>query len=153
MTCQWQTAAFDQLTPQQLYTALQLRQQVFVIEQDCLYPDLDNKDQQAIHMLCWEDGKLLAYQRCLAPGASYPESSIGRVVVAAEGRGRQLGRTLVERGIAHNLQQWPHSGIRIGAQAYLQRFYTELGFAVQGDIYLEDGIDHIQMLYLDSSQL
>mgnify|MGYP000539209203 CR=1 FL=1 len=151
MTCQWQTAAFDQLTPQQLYTALQLRQQVFVIEQDCLYPDLDNKDQQAIHMLCWEDGKLLAYQRCLAPGTAWPESALGRIVVRAQSRGRQLGRELVERGIRHNLGRWPEQDIRINAQAYLREFYADLGFSADGDVFGEDGIPHIQMVYARSA--
>lgn len=153
MTDQWQTALFNELSQLQLYAALRLRQQVFAIEQDSLYLDLDNKDQQAVHMLCWEGDELLAYQRCLTPGVSYPESSIGRIVVAAQARGRQLGLELVQRGIAHNLERWPQHGIRISAQAYLERFYTDLGFEVRGDVYAEDGIPHIQMLHPGSTQL
>ena len=143
----WQITAFDGLDTAQLYAALRLRLEVFAIEQNSLYQDLDNLDQQAIHMLAWEQGQLLAYQRCLPPGASYTESAIGRIVVAAPARGRQLGRELVRRGIRYNLEQWPHQGIRINAQSYLRRFYEELGFVADGDDYNLDGIPHIQMLY------
>ena len=143
----WQITEFDGLETAQLYAALRLRLEVFAIEQNSLYQDLDNLDQQAIHMLAWEQGQLLAYQRCLPPGASYTESAIGRIVVAAPARGRQLGRELVRRGIRHNLEQWPNQGIRINAQSYLRRFYEELGFVADGDDYNLDGIPHIQMLY------
>jgi ElaA protein len=143
----WQITKFTGLEPAQLYAALRLRLEVFAIEQHSLYQDLDNLDQQAIHMLAWENGQLIAYQRCLAPGASYSESAIGRIVVAAPARGRQLGRELVRRGIHYNLEQWPHSGIRINAQSYLRRFYQELGFVADGEDYLLDGIAHIQMVY------
>lgn len=153
MNYQWQTARFNQLSQTQVYAALQLRQQVFVVEQASLYLDLDDRDQQAVHVLCWQNDKLLAYQRCLAPGVSFPESSLGRIVVAAPARGHQLGKDLVNRGINHNLQQWPEHGIRINAQAYLQDFYTRLGFVVDGSEYSEDGIPHIQMLYCRSTTL
>ena len=145
MTLEWQTLAFSQLTLEWMYAALRLRQQVFVVEQDCAYMDLDNLDQHAIHMLCRGNGKLLAYQRCLAPGLSYPESSLGRIVVCPSQRGRQLGRTLVQRGIDHNLSCWPGNDICINAQAHLQDFYASLGFAAEGDEYLEDNIPHRRM--------
>ena len=99
-------------------------------------------------MLCWRDDQLLAYQRCLAPGLNYPESSLGRIVVSAPARGLQLGRTLVLKGIDHNLRQWPGHDIRINAQSYLRDFYTGLGFAAQGAEYEEDGIMHVAMLYV-----
>ncbi len=147
MNRQWQTSSFAELEVDALYDLLRLRQQVFVVEQDCVYLDLDGLDSAATHMLCREGGRLLAYQRCLPPGVSYPQSSIGRIVVAPEARGLRLGRDLVQRGIEHNLSRWPGSGIRLNAQAYLRRFYTELGFVAQGDEYDEDGIPHVQMLY------
>jgi ElaA protein len=146
----WQITDFNGLGPAQLYAALRLRLEVFAIEQNSLYQDMDNLDQAAIHMLGWENEQLLAYQRCLPPGASYSESAIGRIVVAARARGRQLGRELVRRGIRFNLEQWPNRGIRINAQSYLRGFYEELGFVADGDDYNLDGIPHIQMVYAGS---
>jgi ElaA protein len=147
MNLEWQTLEFRQLTVEWLYAVLRLRQQVFVVEQDCAYLDLDNLDQHAIHMLCGRDGQLLAYQRCLAPGLSYPESSLGRIVVCPSQRGQQLGKALVQRGIKYNRSRWPQTGIRINAQAHLQPFYSQFGFIAEGDEYLEDNIPHRQMLY------
>jgi ElaA protein len=151
MDHQWQTSDFAGLDTSQLYAALRLRQEVFAVEQNCAYLDLDNLDQCAIHMLCWHEGRLVAYQRCLAPGTNYPESALGRIVVSAQARGRLLGRELVRRGISHNLGRWPGQGIRIHAQAYLQDFYTDLGFVAEGDVFGEDGIPHIQMVYAGSA--
>ena len=141
----WQIAHFDDLTTRELYTVMHLRQEVFVVEQNCVYPDLDGLDLHAVHLLCWEDGELLAYLRCLKPGLSYPQSSIGRIVVSPAARGRDLGRELVTRGIAYNFQQWPDSDIRIGAQRYLEAFYCSLGFVTDGGPYIEDGIEHVHM--------
>jgi ElaA protein len=141
----WQTIAFDDLSNHLLYAILQLRQEVFIVEQDCVYLDLDGLDQKSVHILCWEGETLLAVLRCLPPGLSYTQSSLGRIVTAAAARSRSLGRELVERGISHNLQQWPESDIRIGAQTYLEKFYTSLGFITDGESYLEDGIQHIHM--------
>ncbi|WP_235898606.1 GNAT family N-acetyltransferase [Parahaliea maris] len=143
----WQTLTFDDLSLDALYAALQLRQAVFVVEQDCPYQDLDGLDQASFHMLCWRGDELLATQRCLPPGLSYTQSAIGRIVVSPQARGLKLGRELVRRGIDFNLAQWPGSGIRIGAQAYLLDFYTSLGFVSEEDEYVEDGIPHIHMLF------
>jgi len=150
MNLQWQTSGFTELGHNELYAVLRLRQQVFVVEQNCVYQDLDGLDQRATHLLCWLDEQLLAYLRCLPPRVSYVESSLGRIVVPAAARGLHLGRALVQRGIEHNLRHWPDSGIRINAQAYLRDFYTGLGFEVDGREYDEDGIMHVQMLYLRS---
>lgn len=147
MDLQWQTLAFTELKLEQLYALLRLRQAVFVVEQESIYLDLDDLDQQALHMLVVEKGELLAYQRCLPPGLSYPESALGRIVVAPPARGRDLGRELVRRGIDYNLRHWPDSDICINAQCYLQRFYQELGFTPEGEEYMEDGIPHIRMRY------
>ena len=146
MALDWRTVAFGELTPAELYAILKLRQDVFIIEQDCIYPDLDNLDPMATHMSAWKDGEIMAYQRCLSPGVSYRESSLGRIVVAPAGRGLQLGRELVQRGIDYNRSCWPSSNIQIGAQAHLQGFYGSLGFTPLGDEYIEDGIAHRHML-------
>jgi ElaA protein len=147
MEHRWHITNFAGLGTDSLYSLLQLRQDVFVVEQACIYRDLDDLDLHATHMLCWQGDELWAYQRCLRPGLSYPESSLGRIVVNPRGRGTGLGRELVARGIAHNLQQWPGKGIRINAQSYLRGFYLDLGFTPVGKEYDEDGIMHQQMLY------
>ena len=146
MDNRWQVATFDELDNHQLYALLRLRQEVFVVEQDCIFHDLDGLDQEAVHMLCWQGSKLLAYQRCLKPGLDFAESALGRIVVSPAGRGLQLGRELVRRGIDHNMQQWPDSAIRIGAQAHLEAFYQSFGFVPLGDEYIEDGIAHVHMI-------
>ena len=153
MNYQWQSLTFAQLGQAQLYAVLRLRQEVFAVEQQSIYLDLDGLDQQAIHMLCTTDEQLQAYQRCLPPGVSYPESSLGRIVVSAAARGRQLGKELVLRGVNYNLQTWPGSAICISAQAHLRDFYKDLGFVAQGDEYDEDGIPHLQMLHLSQAVL
>ena len=142
----WLTLTWHELGIDRLYRIMQLRQEVFVVEQNCVYRDLDGLDMQALHMLCLSEGSLLAYQRCLPPGSSYQESSLGRVIVAPEARGEQLGRELVRRGIECNREQWPGAAIRIGAQAHLVDFYASLGFETSGAPYVEDGIPHIEML-------
>ena len=147
MSRQWQTSSFDELTNRSLYAVLRLRQEVFAVEQQSIYVDLDGRDLEAEHMLCWADGELVAYQRLLRPGLAYDDSAMGRIVVAATARGQDLGRELVRRGIEHNLQRWPDHDIRINAQSYLQAFYRDLGFVVASDEYDEDGIPHVQMLY------
>jgi len=142
----WQTLHFSELGGDELYTIMRLRQQVFIVEQDCVYLDLDDLDQESLHMLCWRGEELLAYQRCLPPGLSFAESAIGRIVVAPNGRGLKLGRELVQRGIDNNHQRWPEHDIQIGAQAHLENFYASLGFVTEGKEYIEDGIPHIHMI-------
>lgn len=144
---QWDVLTFTDLTPSQLYAILRLRQQVFVVEQQCAYADIDGVDPHAMHMLCMQGSDLLAYQRCLPPDTIYPESSIGRIVVSPEMRGQQLGRELVRQGISYNLSHWPQCDIRISAQAHLQPFYSSLGFVAEGSEYLLDHIPHRQMRY------
>ncbi|MFK7976255.1 MAG: GNAT family N-acetyltransferase [Halioglobus sp.] len=144
----WQTLRFDELAPETLYAILRLRSEIFVVEQECAYLDMDNLDQQSTHMLMWQSGKLCAYQRCLPPGASYLESSIGRIVVDPTLRGKALGYTLVQRGIDFNTTTWPESGIVIHAQAHLEKFYGRLGFVAEGEAHLEDGILHRNMRYV-----
>ncbi|MGB1142236.1 MAG: GNAT family N-acetyltransferase [Halioglobus sp.] len=146
MALNWKTLSFRELDLEELYALLRLRQQVFVVEQDCAYLDLDNKDQVARHILAFNGDQLVAYQRCLPPGASYPAaSSIGRIIVHPDHRGTQLGRELVAQGIRHNADSWPDTDICINAQAHLQGFYGSLGFVAEGEEYMEDGIPHRKM--------
>lgn len=137
---------FNELSTHELYTVLQLRAEVFVVEQDCVYQDLDNKDLDAYHMLGVLDTKIVAYARIFKPGDYFLESSIGRIVVKKEFRKFQYGYQLVQNSIQfieNNLQQ---NKILISAQSYLSKFYNSLGFTQVGEEYLEDGIPHIKML-------
>ena len=147
MQPRWDTLPFAALTTDTLYAIMRLRQEVFIVEQDSAYLDADGADLEATHLLCREGDKLIAYQRMLGPGIRYPESSIGRIVVAPSLRGQDLGRELVRRGIAHNVEQWPGIDICISAQAHLEPFYGALGFTGEGDVYDEDGIPHRKMRY------
>ena len=134
-----------------MFAALRLRSDVFVVEQDCVYPDLDDKDVQCIHLIAMEEDakhgqSALATARMVPPGVSYAEPSIGRVVTMRTARGGGLGRALMERAIRICQRHWPRQGIRISAQQYLIRFYEGFGFVCTGEGYLEDGIPHIEML-------
>ena len=146
----WQWLAFADLAPADLYQVLQKRQDIFILEQTCLYPDLDGLDQEAHHLLGWRviDGQrqLVAYLRCLAPGAKYTEMSLGRILTTSAARGTGLGRELVAQGIAYALGQHPGHRIRIGAQQRLERFYQDFGFVTFSEPYDEDGILHIDMM-------
>jgi len=147
---EWQWSGFADLTVAQLYEMLALRQQVFVLEQTCLYPDIDGLDPGAHHLLGWRsvDGRreLAAALRCLAPGAKYTEMSLGRVVTSPAARGTGLGRELVAEGIACAERLHPGHAIRIGAQAHLEGFYAGFGFVTVSAPYDEDGIMHLDML-------
>ncbi|MEM8562634.1 MAG: GNAT family N-acetyltransferase [Pseudomonadota bacterium] len=147
MAYRWQISQFEALSNAELYALLRLRQEVFVLEQECLYQDLDNRDQSAVHLFCWEKNELMAYQRALAPGACFADSALGRIVVSVKARGHQVGKALVQRGVQHNLTRWPEHDVRINGQARLEHFYRSLGFAVEGDLFDEDGIPHLHMVY------
>ena len=139
--------SYHQLSNDELYSILQLRNEVFVVEQTCAYLDLDGKDQKAFHLMGFENLKLIAYARLLPPGISYNECSIGRVLVAADHRHNNLGKALMQHAITNCLEEFKTSVIVISAQQYLEKFYTALGFATESDAYLEDDIPHIQMRY------
>ncbi len=147
---QWQWSAFEQLDSHALYAVLAARQQVFILEQTCLYPDIDGIDLGAHHLLGWHehDGmrRLVAYLRCVPPGVKYPEPSLGRILTTPAVRGTGSGKALLEQGIAQVATQYPGQRIRISAQQYLQRFYESFGFKVTSDPYDEDGIPHVEML-------
>ena len=142
----WILKSFDDLTPKELYQILQLRNEVFIVEQNCPYQDLDNKDLKAFHLMGLQNHQLLAYSRLLAPGISYSESSIGRVVSSPAARKTGMGKQLMTESI-HQIQNLFHTdSIRIGAQLYLKKFYESFGFQQEGEPYLEDQIPHIIML-------
>ncbi len=146
MMLDWQLKKFEELSPHELYAILRLRSEVFVVEQDCVYLDMDDKDQQSHHLLGSLHNRLIAYTRILPPGSSYSEPSIGRVVTSPSARRSGAGRLLMMQSInaVHGL--YGEIPIRIGAQLYLKEFYGSFGFVQQGEIYLEDGIEHIHML-------
>ena len=143
---QWILKQFDTLTPKELYNILQLRNEVFIVEQNCPYPDCDNKDIHAWHLMGMSEDKLLAYSRLLAPGISYSESSIGRVVSSPSMRKTGMGKELMKESIEQIHKLFQTNIIRIGAQRYLQKFYESFGFIQEGEPYLEDNIPHIHML-------
>lgn len=143
----WHWHRFAELPPALLYDALRLRSEVFVVEQDCVFQDMDGLDQAAEH-LCGTDrgGALLAYARLLPPGLKYAEPSLGRVVTALAVRRQGLGRLLMHQALDGCRSRFPGRSIRIGAQRRLQSFYADFGFATVSAPYLEDGIWHIEML-------
>lgn len=138
---------FYELSLDELYECLRLRQEVFVVEQDCPYLDNDDKDQKGLHLMGKEGSDLVAYARLLPKGISYENyASIGRIVTSAKGRGKGYGKQLVSTAIAKIEQNWGKQAIKISAQQYLLKFYNELGFQEVGEGYLEDGIPHIGMI-------
>ena len=150
LTTELSVKSFAQLSNFELYALLKLRSDVFVVEQNCVYPDLDDKDLHADtqHLLYFRGEVLVGYARCLAPGISFPDAaSIGRVVVAEEARGHGLATTIMQHAIATCHSHWPEKDIVIGAQTYLQDFYTRLGFSPISPEYDEDGIMHIDMRF------
>jgi len=150
MKIQWQLKSFEELTPHQLYQLLRLRSEVFVVEQQCIFLDMDNKDQQCYHLLGWKGELLAASTRLVPPGISYTEMSIGRVVSSPLVRGTGIGRELMKVSVKACYELWGNAPIRIGAQCYLEIFYQSLGFEPEGEIYLEDGIPHIEMVKMPS---
>ena len=142
----WKTASFDELSLAELYKILQLRQEVFILEQACVYSDLDNKDQKSAHLMAWHGDTLAAYTRLIPYGVSYSDAlSIGRVVVASAFRGSGLGGELMRRSIQGVQERFGRHTIKLGAQQHLKAFYNGLGFEQTSDPYLDAGILHIEM--------
>jgi ElaA protein len=146
----WQLAPFDDLSPADLYAALQLRQRVFIVEQHCVYLDADGIDPASHHLLGWtgegSKRKLVAYARLLPPGVKYPEPSIGRVITDPDHRRTGAGRELMREAIRFVEHAGWGSSIRIAAQMYLEKFYEDFGFARVSEPYLDDDIWHVDML-------
>jgi len=142
----WRLLAFDDLRVYELYEVLRLRSEVFVVEQQCLFHDIDGTDQKAMHLLGVQHGELQAYARCFPAGVKFPEASFGRVVTRQSARGHGLGHVLIAQATAAITQVWGPQAIRIGAQMQLADFYAQHGFVDTGTHYLEDGIPHLEML-------
>jgi ElaA protein len=146
----WQWSRFGELTPEDLYEVVRLREEVFVVEQQCAYIDADGRDPQAWHLLGWSDRakgrKLVAYARIFEPGVRYTEGSIGRVVTAPEARGSGVGKTLMAEALRRLEGLAPGQPIKIAAQRRLEKFYSGLGFKTASAPYEEDGIIHVDML-------
>ena len=145
MNVVWYISNFENLSAIDLYQLLQLRINVFMIEQNCLYPECDNKDLVSKHLFGKIDDQIIAYARLLPPHISYEDPSIGRVIVREDKRHLKLGSILMKKAIESISLDFPNQTIRISAQAHLQSFYNNLGFVSTGEIYLEDNIPHIEM--------
>jgi ElaA protein len=142
----WVLKKFDELAPQELYSILQLRNEVFVVEQNCVFQDADNRDQFSFHLMGWEGEKLIAYSRIIPPGMVYEFPSIGRVVTSPLARRNGVGKILMKESIKAIEKLFGDAAIKLGAQLYMKKFYESFGFMQSGEIYLEDGIQHIEMM-------
>ncbi|MBP6850164.1 MAG: GNAT family N-acetyltransferase [Rhodoferax sp.] len=143
----WQLFTFDALDTRTLYALLRLRSEVFVVEQACVFQDIDGLDPQALHLTGWSADGLVAYARCFPAGVSFAEASIGRVVTSGAARGAGWGHLLIDEALRVVLAHWGRQPVRIGAQARLKDFYQRHGFVDVGMPYVEDGIDHLEMVW------
>ncbi|HET9278395.1 MAG TPA: GNAT family N-acetyltransferase [Flavitalea sp.] len=142
----WTCKPFKQLSPGELYAILQLRNEVFVVEQNCVFQDADDKDQESWHLMAWIDKRLMGYTRLVPAGISFPEASIGRVVTFPNMRKSGIGKKIMEKSVDMINVLWEKQPIRIGAQLYLKKFYESFGFQQSSDVYMEDNIEHVQMI-------
>lgn len=141
----WLCLPFDALSPRQLYALLRLRSQVFVVEQNCVFEDIDGLDFDAVQLMGWDGDQLLAYARLLKPGVKAPGPVISRVITASAARGTGLGHALAAQAVQHCERLWPGQGITLFAQAHLQAYYGRAGFVGVGNEFIEDGIPHREM--------
>jgi len=146
-TLNWEYKHFTALTNKELYAILDLRNKVFVVEQNCVYNDTDGKDLNCWHLCGWQNNVLVAYARIIAPGISYEEASIGRVITHPDFRKLGYGKELMTIAIEKTNAQFNVNTIKIGGQLYLEKFYNNLGFQTCSEAYLEDGIPHVEMVY------
>ena len=140
------TYKYQELGADRLYEILKLRSEVFVVEQNCAYQDLDNKDQIALHLIVEENDKVIGYTRIFKSGDFYKNSSIGRVLVKKEHRGKDLGKKIMKKSIDQIKKDPLEKKIELSAQKYLLKFYLDLGFKKIGEEYLEDNIPHVKMI-------
>ncbi|MER2226322.1 MAG: GNAT family N-acetyltransferase [Carnobacterium sp.] len=144
---EWRIKTFNELSNDELYEITKLRSEVFVIEQQCIYEEYDGKDKKAYHLFGEKDGEILAYLRILEKGISFNEISIGRVLVTKKYRSKGLAKEMMSRALEFIEDNLNEKVIRISAQEYLLKFYLSLGFVKVSQVYLEDGIPHMEMLY------
>jgi len=145
---EWKIKKFNELSLEELYKIIKLRIEVFIIEQNCFYQDCDGKDLNAYHLFLEEDGNIIACLRILNKGVSYDEVSIGRVIVKKDYRGKGIVKEMIRKAINLIEKEMKENAIRISAQAHLENFYGSFGFKKVSDVYLEDGIPHVEMLYV-----
>ena len=141
--------SYNDLTKRELFDIYFLRQEVFIVEQNCVYQDIDQKDHYSYHLMAYDNEILVAYLRIVHPGISYDEPSIGRVLTKIGYRGRGISKSIMQSAIQKVRDVYKHSNIRISAQEYLIPFYTSLNFESVGEVYLEDDIPHIEMMHKD----
>lgn len=146
MSLKIEVKKFSELTLTELYNILQLRSEVFVVEQDCVYQDIDGKDEEALHILGYKNGNIVAYTRCFGPGYYFSEAAIGRVVVKDSERKFGYGHEIMRASDKAIQEHFATSGIKLSAQQYLIKFYESHGYKISGEGYLEDGIPHIAMV-------
>jgi ElaA protein len=144
----WQCCFFNDLKAAELYAILQLRNEVFVVEQNCVFQDADNKDPFCYHLCGWDDETLVAYTRLVPPGIAYKEPSIGRVVISPGYRNTGAGKALMQNSIEQCKKLFDNKPIKLGAQLYLKKFYESFGFEQNSEVYLEDNIPHIEMILM-----
>lgn len=138
---------FTELTSFEVFELLKLRQDVFIIEQDCIYPDIDGFDDKALHLMIFEEEKLIAYSRIFEPGIKFDNScSVGRIVVSSNSRGSTVGKLLIHKSISYCKQLFPNAPVRIEAQSALENYYKQFGFMTEESSYMVDGINHIKMV-------
>ena len=142
----WVLKKFDELTPHELYSILRLRNEVFVVEQHCVFQDADNKDQASYHLMGWNNEMLIAYSRIMPAGVAYDLPSIGRVVTSPDARRNGTGKKLMKESIEAVKRLFGNVAVKLGAQLYLKKFYESFHFMQSSDVYLEDGIEHIEMI-------
>ncbi|NHI73133.1 GNAT family N-acetyltransferase [Lactococcus garvieae] len=144
---EWKIKNFEELTRSELYKILQVRSEVFVVEQECAYQDVDGKDQKSLHLWLEDsEGAIQSYCRILPAGLSYPEASIGRVLVKESQRGKGTARNMMQQALEFLAQAWREPVVRIEAQYYLREFYASFGFKEDSEPFLEDGIKHVEMI-------
>ena len=148
MNIRWDIKKFEELSTTELYRIMQLRLEVFSVEQNCAYQDADGKDFNCFHLSGFNDANdLVVYSRIVPPGISFKEVSIGRVISSQKARGTGAGKELLKKSMEFIKQQFGNLPIRIGAQCYLIKFYSSFGFEISGEEYLEDNIPHIEMVF------
>ena len=141
----WKIKSFNELSLHELYSLLKLRSIVFVVEQNCVYQDIDGKDEKALHLIGEYNNEIVAYARLFKSGDYFENASIGRVVIHPEARDKKFGHEMMQQAIAGIETYFKETKITISAQLYLQKFYESHGFLKTSDVYLEDNIEHIEM--------
>ncbi|MCI4126772.1 GNAT family N-acetyltransferase [Bacillus haynesii] len=143
---EWKLKSYEELSKEELYRIIKLRIDVFIVEQNCPYHELDHLDEQAHHLFLSKEGEIAAYCRLFPSGTAYPAASIGRVIVRKEDRGKGYAQTLLDKALRFLEGEWGETKVKISAQNHLRSFYGSFGFNAISDVYMEDGIPHVEMI-------